>query len=368
MIKKFIIAAAVLLSVFMIWSLKGKPKPEVNLSLTPFQTPESEENIQVLASNLEIPWEIVFLPDNRMLLTERPGRVLLIGEKNERYEIKEVAHIGEGGLLGMVLDPNFAKNDFLYLYFTYQEGGRTLNRVERFTFKNDSLVSDKVIIEAIPGSNNHDGGRIKFGPDGRLYITTGDAQDQNSAQDLNSLAGKILRVNSDGTIPADNPFSGSAVYSYGHRNPQGLAWDENGTLWITEHGPSGVGSNCCRDEVNRIQKGSNYGWPLIKGDQKKDGMESPQINSGNDTWAPSGATIVEDKLYFAGLAGRAIYTFGLKTREFKKYFEGDYGRIRSISLGPDGAFYLITSNRDGRNTSPNSSDDRLIKISPDLFN
>ncbi|MBI4157444.1 PQQ-dependent sugar dehydrogenase [Candidatus Woesebacteria bacterium] len=301
---------------------------------------------EAIASNLEIPWELEFLPDGRMFVTERPGRLLLIGGEKKNYEVKEVAHIGEGGLLGMALDPDFTKNNFLYLYFTYRNGGQILNKVQRFVFKNESLIEDKVIIDKIPGSNNHDGGRIKFGPDGALYITTGDAQETGLAQDLNSLAGKILRYDGEKV----------EVYSYGHRNPQGLAWDTNGNLWATEHGPS------TKDEINLVKKGSNYGWPTITGNQAKAGMETPIINSGSDTWAPSGAVISDDKLYFAGLRGQAVYSMDLKTKELKKSFAGEFGRIRSVNLGPDGSFYIITSNRDGRNPFPNASDDRIIRI------
>lgn len=300
---------------------------------------------EVIASNLEIPWELVFLPDGRMLVTERPGRLLLIGTENKNYEVKEVAHIGEGGLLGLALDPDFAKNRFIYLYFTYREGGEVLNKVHKFKFEDDILDPDKVIIDKIPGSSNHDGGRLKFGPDGALYITTGDAQETGLAQNLSSLAGKILRYDGEKV----------EVYSYGHRNPQGLAWDENETLWATEHGPS------TKDEVNLIKKRSDYGWPTITGNQTKEGMETPVANSGSDTWAPSGAVISRGKLYFAGLRGQALYSMDLKTKELKTHFKGQYGRIRSVTIGPDGAFYLITSNRDGRG-SPVGEDDRIIKL------
>ncbi len=326
----------------------------------------NEDAPTILLTNLEIPWEIAFLNSvegtgTKVLITERPGRLLLVGKETKDYELKNVFHIGEGGLLGLALHPDFHENQFIYLYYTYKEDNRILNRVSRFTFKEDSLTDEKVIISGIPGASYHDGGRIKFGPDGKLYITTGDHGDKLSAQNQSSLAGKILRLNDDGSIPKDNPFSDSPVYSYGHRNPQGLAWDKDGNLWITEHGQDAT------DEINLIKPGKNYGWPIIIGDEKREGMESPVYHSGSDTWAPSGAVIKDDKLYFAGLAGRAIYIFDLKTKTLDKFFEGEFGRLRTITLGPDGAFYLLTSNRDGRNLNPDRSDDRLIRLPQIIF-
>jgi aldose sugar dehydrogenase len=229
-------------------------------------------------------------------------------------------------------------------------------------------LNDKVVLlDGVKGASNHDGGRIEFGPDGKLYITTGDAQEPNLAQDTNSLNGKILRINPDGTIPTDNPFN-NAVYSYGHRNVQGLAWDDSGNLWATEHGPSGVQTG--NDELNYIQKGKNYGWPEIKGQQSKSGMETPVIESGrNDTWAPAGAEYVNGSIFFAGLRGSALYEAklsGTSVTDTKIHFRGEYGRLRAARLGPDGYLYLTTSNTDGRG-SPKTGDDKLIRIHPRVF-
>jgi glucose/arabinose dehydrogenase len=245
-----------------------------------------------------------------------------------------------------------------------------MNRVERYELNEsaNSLNNRTVIIEGIPGAANHDGGRIAFGPDGLLYITAGDAQNEPSAQDKAALSGKILRLEDDGSVPSSNPF-GTAVYSYGHRNPQGLAWDDSGQLWATEHGRSGVRSGF--DEVNLIEAGKNYGWPEFEGDEVGNGMVSPVLHSGaSDTWAPAGAAISEDTLFFTGLRGETLYSAkisGRKLTDFTAHFKGEYGRLRGVAVSPDGEWlYLTTSNRDGRGAvKPN--DDKIIKIRLSAF-
>jgi glucose/arabinose dehydrogenase len=336
----------------------------------------------VVAEKLSIPWELVFLPGGEMLVTERPGRLLRIGTDKVIIEITGVAHTGEGGLLGLALDPRFSENGLVYLYLTTQSDGNLTNRVERYKLEGATLSERKVVIEGIPGASYHDGGRIAFGPstscesgqaDCMLYITTGDAGTEDSAQDTKSLAGKILRIHSDGSIPSDNPFdfaqgkpSGHpAVYSYGHRNVQGITWDENGQLWATEHGRSGGLSGF--DEVNRIVKGGNYGWPKIQGNESYTGMLTPHLNSGaSETWAPSGMAYLDEHLIFAGLRGESLYTADTSSgmaRDLKKYLVGAYGRLRTVTVGPDGMLYILTNNRDGRG-EPVTVDDRIIKIDP----
>ena len=328
----------------------------------------SLQNIEVITQKLNIPWEITFLQSGDLLVTERSGKLLKIGSETKVIkEIEGVRHIGEGGLLGLTLHPNFSVNNFIYLYSTTQDSNGISNRVERYRFSNDTLSERKVILEKIKGSSNHDGGRIAFGPDGYLYITTGDAESPNLAQDKNSLNGKILRIKDDGSIPEDNPF-GNAVYSLGHRNPQGLAWDKNGTLWETEHGPSGVQTG--NDEVNIIIKGGNYGWPTIKGDQTKKGLISPIIQSGTkDTWAPSGMAYYDGSLFFSGLRGEALYEAKIRNGnklDLLTHFKQEFGRIRAVVLGPDGYLYLSTSNQDGRGRV-REEDDKIIKINPKIF-
>lgn len=370
MLVLFVVSIAGLLYVY---SWYGNP---VKRMLQPLQSQSSNNTqntnqnpVTVIATNLEVPWAIAFLPDGEMLVTERVGRIRII--KNNKLDptpfatIDEVKQIGEGGLLGIAVHPSFQTNHYIYLYYTYSSNGEnTLNRVVRYTLTNNALKNKTVIVDAIPGSVFHNGGRIKFGPDKLLYITTGDAQEPSQAQDKNTLGGKILQVTDDSKKAAGNPF-GSLVYSYGHRNPQGLAWDTQGNLWETEHGRSGVLSGL--DEINLIEPGKNYGWPIIQGDEKRTGMETPKTNSGpSTTWAPSGVTFYNGSLFFAGLRGKTLYEAklnGVNITNVTSHFSDEYGRLREVVLGPDNMLYVTTSNRDGRGVS-SSYDDKVIRIDP----
>ncbi|MGQ0791940.1 MAG: PQQ-dependent sugar dehydrogenase [Nitrosopumilaceae archaeon] len=337
-------------------------------------------NVKVVtvAENLEIPWEIAFAPDGRIFFTERVGnlRVIENGQLNpEPVAILDVGTV-EGGLLGLALDPNFEQNHFLYLYYTYVEFPFTYNKVVRFTEKDNSLLDEFILVDKIPGAAIHDGGRLKFGPDKKLYTTTGDAGNSNAAQDLNSLSGKILRINPDGTIPSDNPFADSMIFSYGHRNPQGLDWDPvTGKLVVTEHGPSGE-RGVAHDEVNVVEAGKNYGWPKIIGGEHDPEFVDPIIHTGEDTWAPSGATFYDsknipewtNKYFVATLRGSHLRMLDLNLEEnqvisSEALFSNTYGRLRDASIGTDGNLYLLTSNRDGRG-APAENDDRILKIIP----
>lgn len=318
--------------------------PEPTETAKPVWSPEPK----VIVEGLSWPWELVFLPDGGILLTERPGNLLLIREGEERIPIDGVTHVGEGGLLGMALHPEFEQNGWLYLYITYEVPGQVLNRVERYVFREGQLKDRFVVVEGILGSSIHDGGRILFGPDGKLYFTTGDAGIPDISQNLESLNGKILRLNDDGSIPDDNPF-GNSVWSTGHRNAQGLAWDSQGRLWATEHGPSGAETG--NDEVNLIEPGKNYGWPLLRGMQTQEGYTAPVIESGrSDTWAPSGAVIVDDVLYFAGLRGAAVYRVPVDDMSMDKLevlYKNEFGRIRNVVVSPEGQLWIMTSNGAG---------------------
>lgn len=334
-------------------------------TITPFE--KSASDFSVIAENLEVPWEMVFLPDGRALVTERPGRIRLIDNKvlnsTPVAVIQEVEATGEGGLLGITVHPEFSNNRYVYVYYTYRNNqGGIRNKVARFIFENNSLSFNKDIINEIPGSNFHNGGRIKFGTDRLLYITTGDAQNPSLAQDTSSLAGKILRITDEGNIPDNNPFS-NEVFSYGHRNPQGIDFDEKGNLWATEHGPS------ARDEVNKIEIGENYGWPIITGNQEREGIISPIIQSGSETWAPSGLVFYNNSLYFVGLRGQALFKLNIDgpEPEIAKYFSEEFGRLRTVVLGPDGYFYITTNNKDSRGV-PRPGDDKIIRVLPDSLN
>jgi glucose/arabinose dehydrogenase len=326
-----------------------------------------------VAENLDVPWEIAFAPDDRIFFTERGGKLRVIEDSQLNPEPITVLNVGtaEGGLLGLALDPNFEENHYLYLYYTYNEFPFTYNKVVRYT-EHDNILSDEfVLVDKIPGAAIHDGGRLKFGPDEKLYITTGDAANTESAQDLNSLSGKILRINTDGTIPSDNPFSDSPIFSYGHRNPQGMDWDPvTGKMVATEHGPSG------HDEINVIEPGKNYGWPKAVGDEHGQEFVSPILQTGEDTWAPSGSTFYDsdnipkwkNKYFVATLRGSHLRMLELDLQSnqvisSEALFSNTFGRLRDAVVGPNGDLYLLTSNRDGRG-APVENDDRVLKIIP----
>ncbi len=357
-----------------------------SVSTPPAQPPASSTadstNIGVtdFVTGLGVPWEMAFAPDGRIFITERPGKILIIKDgklQDEPWMNLDVAAVGEGGLLGLAFDPGFAQNHYVYVAYTYLVGVAKLqNRLVRLRedTSTGTGVVDKVLLDGAAGNIIHDGGRVKFGPDGMLYWTLGETGNPQLAQDLSSLNGKILRINPDGTIPADNPFPGSPIYSYGHRNPEGLAF-QPGTnrLYSTEHGPSGGFYGQGQDEINYIEPGKNYGWPVIHGDQSREGMVNTIIQSGeSETWAPGGCTFVtggpwDGSFLFAGLRGETLYRLILdkndprKVISFDKYLTGQYGRLRDVVQGPDGVIYILTNNTDGRgNVRP--GDDRILRL------
>lgn len=371
------LAALVLVFTIGVWWLTHDKSPSIEpviyvgsdsvledaQTISPGVTPSEAPLVEVLAENLNIPWEVVFLPDGELLVTKRQGTLVLLKSGIE-IEIPGVQHIGEGGLLGAALHPDFAENNFIYLFQTTKIERGLENRIDRYTLRNQELVFDRTIVAGLPGARFHDGGRIAFGPDGYLYVTLGDAGDEAAAQNKEYLAGSILRYTADGEVPTDNPFR-NAVYSYGHRNPQGLAWDEAGRLWSTEHGRSGVRSGF--DELNLIEAGGNYGWPDSEGDIVAAGTIGPVRHStASVTWAPGGLAYVDGSLYIPGLRGETLYEAvldGTTVVAWYEHFVGEYGRLRTVQVGPDGLLYLTTSNRDGRG-APVSEDDRLLRINP----
>ena len=311
--------------------------------------------MEVLVDDLQVPWSLAFFNDGSFLFTERvTGNIYHYEQTTKQIAKISSTPIGEGGLLGVAIDPNFDQNHFVYIYYTYSTGESILNRVSRFVYK-DMLGEETILVDGIPGATYHDGGRIEFGPDNKLYITTGDAGQEMLAQDLSSVAGKILRINPDGTIPEDNPFPTSPVYSYGHRNIQGLAWYE-GTLFASEHGQRQ------NDEINVIRPGINYGWPLVQCAQHT-GYEEPIRCFADWTLAPGGVTFdTAGNLYVAGLRGTQIRKFTMKDGSIvnEEIFLDNLGRMREVKY-QDGYLYMTTSNRDGRGI-PRIGDDKIIRV------
>ena len=343
---------------------------------------KSSFRVETVVGGLEVPWSIVWAPDGRMIFTERAGRVRVFEGGKLRpqplFTVPDVEPTGESGLMSIVLHPQFATNHWLYLSYAYKGDGQRV-RVVRYRETAQGLGERTVIVENIPAAQFHAGCRIRFGPDGKLYITTGDATQRDLAQRLDSLAGKTLRLNDDGTVPPDNPFVGQSnsrpeIWSYGHRNSQGLDW-QKGTnlLFQTEHGPSGFDGPGGGDEVNIVERGKNYGWPVIHHNQSRAGMESPLLEY-TPACAPASGMFYRGSafpqftgnFFFGCLRGERIIRVVLDGRRVvsqENLLESKYGRIRDVAEGPDGYLYVSTSNRDGRG-SPASDDDRILRLVP----
>lgn len=310
-----------------------------------------------------MPWEIAFLPDGRALVTERPGRIRML-ERDGTLRPDPVAEVdvsnqGEGGLLGLALDPRFADNGLLYLYFTTPSA----MKLERWHFAGDRLTREGDLIDGtIQAGLIHDSGRIAFGPDRNLYVATGEAGQGELAQDPQSLNGKFLRL-----TPAQYHGGPSRpeIFSLGHRNPQGFDWQPGtGHLIATEHGPSGGDGPEGFDEINDIRQGRNYGWPEVYGEDHK-GFTAP-LKVYDDAVAPSGATFWHGDFFFATLRGEALHRLRLdgdRVVSDRSLLQGEYGRLRTVVAGPDDALYVLTSNRDGRG-DPADGDDRILRITP----
>lgn len=330
---------------------KGKAQDQDQEAVVPV------DNLEAVAENLQVPWSINKLGET-FYLSERPGTIVKVEDgrmTRQKVSLKKgLAQAAEAGLLGFVLAPDFEQSTKAFAYYTYENGTGQFNRIVELTLKNNEWIEGKLLLDKIPSGRFHHGGRLKIGPDGKLYATAGDAAaTPEIAQDLDSLGGKILRLNLDGSVPEDNPFTGSYVYSYGHRNPQGMAWEKDGTMYASEHGPS------AHDEINIIEGGKNYGWPEITGEETKQGMETPLFQSGDNTWAPSGMAVHDGKLYVATLRGNALREFDPAAKTTREVVNG-VGRIRDVLI--DGGYvYFISNNTDGRGT-PSAGDDKLYRV------
>lgn len=330
---------------------------------SPTARPSFQLKVSVIARGLEAPWGLAFLPDGRALVSERDsGKLLRVSPTGRIEEAQRIAAngSGEGGFLGIALSPRYANDGLVYAYLSTEQD----NRLVRFRLGEPPTP----ILTGIPVSGNHNGGRIAFGPDGLLYIGTGDAANRATAQDINSLGGKILRVTPDGKVPADNPFPNKPVYSYGHRNVQGLAWDASGQLYATEFGQNAF------DEVNRIVTGGNYGWPEVEGVGKNGRYIDPITTFRTAEASPSGAVLLhngaippwEGNLFVAGLRGERLWRLTLDAHgavtQRESLLQGQFGRLRHVAQAPDGSLWVLTSNRDGRG-NPTSDDDRILRLS-----
>ncbi|KAG0512271.1 MAG: Glucose sorbosone dehydrogenase [Nitrosopumilales archaeon] len=354
------IIAALAVSVLILSSpYEPPPIPEPNLQ-------ESEnEFVEILATNLKKPWAIALAGD-RIFITEKNGKVRVFESNtllDEPLATLRTVDVFDGGLLGITVHPDFANNHFLYVYYTYEEDGELWNKILKIKESENKLQDAETILDKIPGSKFSNGGVLKFGPDNKLYVSTGAGLDSShAAQDLNSLAGKILRLNDDGSFPDDNPFPNSPIFSYGHSNPRGMAWDKNGSLYVSELGPSK------NDEINLVRVGQNYGWPIQQcsnGEEFVDAIAcyDPRIEPGGIVFYVGDKLDLQNDMIMAVMAPKHLDKLEINENGIisQNSILSGLGRIRDVMEGADGYLYLITSNTDGKGF-PDSKDDRLVRI------
>jgi len=340
----------------------GEPSTQpASPSKTPSPSPEGPLRprvVDTVAANLVAPWGIDFLPDGTALVTERDTtRILAVrdGSTREVAQLDRAAPEGEAGVLGLAVSPNFAQDSLVYVYFT----SPTDNRVVRMEYDGRRLGPPEVVLDGIPKGFVHDGGRLEFGPDGNLFVSTGETGEEELAQDRSSLAGKILRITPDGEPAPGNPIPGSAVWTLGHRNVQGLAFDDAGRLWASEFGSDAW------DELNRIEKARNYGWPLVEGRGDLEEYRDPFAQWRTSEASPSGLAYLDGALWMASLRGQRLWRVPVNEDgsidQPQDFFVGDYGRLRTVVVSPDGNLWLSTSNRDGRG-DPAPRDDRILVV------
>ena len=330
----------------------AEPDPETNSTATPGAVDNWQ--VETIAENLQAPWAVAFYDETPIVSERDTSRILEItddGGIRELTVVEQTAESTEGGLLGLAVH-----EDALYAYLTTAED----NRIHRYELTGGSegleLSDPEVIFDGIPAASHHNGGRLAFGPDGLLYISTGDGLEPSTAQDQDSLAGKILRLNSTGDIPADNPFDDSPVFSYGHRNVQGLAWAPDGTMYASEFGED------TWDELNIIVPGGNFGWPYAEGVSADESFIDPIQQWPPSEASPSGIAIADEHIYMTALRGQRLWEIPVEDPGTSvPHFDDDYGRLRDVITGPDGALWLLTNNTDGRG-DPATTDDRLLRL------
>jgi glucose/arabinose dehydrogenase len=330
--------------------------PAATGSAEPSTAPTGQPDLskpETVATGIDVPWGLAFLPDGSALVAQRDKATILQvtvgGAKREAYRVPGVDAAGEGGLLGLAMARDYAQTRWVYAYYTAPDD----NRIVRF--KLGSQDAPEVIFQGLDKAGNHNGGRIAFGPDGMLYVGTGDAAEPSHSQDPESPNGKILRLTPEGAPAPGNPTNGSPVWTLGHRNVQGLAWTADGTMYATEFGQSRL------DEVNKIEKGKNYGWPEVEGNGGGDRFQDPIVTWATSDASPSGGAIIGDTMYVAALRGQRLWTVPLNGGEPTAEFTERYGRLRTVAVAPDGALWLTTSNTD-RDVNVRDGDDRILRF------
>lgn len=366
------------------YSIQNPPVPTDQTQTSTNTTTNSSEvlvpyHVEEVVSDLVVPWSLAFTSPNRILVSERDGQIRLVENGQLRdepmYVINDISTQSEEGLMGLALDPDYATNNYIYACYAYPEGNTLYDRVIRLVDQGDQLSLDQIIIDNIPAARFHAGCELAFGPDNKLYITTGDATDKDLPQDLNSLGGKILRLNPDGSIPTDNPFANSPIYTLGHRNPQGLDWHpDTNALVATEHGPSGNDGPPGGDEINLIQAGQNYGWPIVSHQETKPEFVDPLIVY-TPAEAPGSGMFYSGEdfpqfygdYFFGALRGEGLFHLQLNQDQTavleSNQLELGLGRIREVIQSPDGFIYFTTSNRDGRGAAQ-PGDDKIYRLVP----
>jgi glucose/arabinose dehydrogenase len=361
--KKYFVPFGLFIGLCAFWTCKKDP--EINT-----HTPQLK--IEVFVKNLQVPWGMAFLPNGDFLFCERNGQINLKkrGEADYNMIMFRSVQPSEGGLLGIAVDPDIENNHYIFIYETVV--GQ--NQVVRLKMENDILTEDAVILSGIPAANNHDGGALRFGPDGYLYLGTGDATNATLAQDTSSLAGKILRLDRNGNAAPGNPFN-SRIWTYGHRNVQGFDWNKNGKMIATEHGPTIEFGWCCHDEINLIEPGKNYGWPIAIGGTETDSLTPAIYQTGFEVWAPSGCTFIHGKEWgswdgdfiFGALKGQRLVRFdisadGTQALNRQDTLIGTFQRLRNVIQAPDGSLLFSSSNVGVSSPPPLAGDDKIYRL------